>query len=531
MFVDNRGGYSSANEYDPIEAFVERLYEHVLNRSSDAEGMEYWTKSLKEGSKTGAQVAAGFVLSEEFVNQNVTNEAFIDILYRTCMNREGDAAGKQNWLECLQTGFSRTYVLRGFMESREFSEICDLFGIERGTITLTENRDKNEDITRFVSRCYQVFLERLPDEGGLNDWTGQVLANPYKGQNVPYGFVFSQEMNNKNHSNEMFVTLLYRGILNREPDSAGLADWVSQLESGKSKIAVYKGFVCSQEFQGLLAEYGLPFDQIQLSLELTEAQREAISENVQAGDENSYEGLEDLKEMINGSLSGSTGSWSVYVKNLHTGEYMAINNHATRAASVIKIFAMEAIYRQIAEGITVQDTTINTLLRSMITYSDNTSYNELLRRINNAGSYYSGAVALNEYLLDYGYTDTRSSGTLHPANTASAYLGGRTTTSVVDCGNLLSSIYYGTLVSEQASEEMENLLLQSQRRWKIPAGLPAGTKCGNKTGENDYAQNDAAIVYSPNCDYVICVFSENANQYTAISKIAEISSMVYNYFN
>ena len=158
-------------------------------------------------------------------------------------------------------------------------------------------------------------------------------------------------------------------------------------------------------------------------------------------------------------------------------------------------------------------------------------YQNVLNRSSDAEGLEYWTVALNEYLLEHGYADTRTSGTLHPANTAGAYLGGATTTSIVDCGNLLSSIYYRTCVSEKASEEMENLMLQCQRRFNIPAGLPYGTKCANKTGENDYVQNDVAIVYSPGCDYVICILSEETYQYISIPKMKEISSLVYDYFN
>ncbi len=518
--------YTHAQEEDLVKGFVERLYQNVLYRTPDPEGLENWSQILKCGEKTGSEVVEGFIFSEEFLNRNVSNEEYVDVLYRTCMNREGDPEGRQDWIDCLQIGFSRTYVLKGFMESQEFSEICLTYGIERGSIAVSENRDMNDDVTGFISRCYQVFLEREPDAGGLNSWTGLILTDPYAAQNIPYGFVFSPEMNEKNHSNEAFVTLLYRGILNREPDPEGLDAWVAQLDKGKSRVSVYEGFVCSLEFQKLLSEYALPYDESRLKEELAEIQKDTVS-----GKEDSYEGLEDLKEMLNSSLTGSSGTWSVYVKNLHTGEYMVINNRKARAASVIKIFAMEAIYSQIEAGTTIQDARLDMLLNAMITYSDNTSFNELLRKIDNAGSYYYGLVAFNEYLTNHNYEDTHCSGTLHPANTASAYLGGLTTTSVVDCGRLLSNIYYGTAISEEASKEMENLLLQSQRRWKIPAGLPVGTKCANKTGENDYAQNDVAIVYSPACDYILCVLAENVNQYIGITKTVEISSMVYDYFN
>lgn len=64
---------------------------------------------------------------------------------------------------------------------------------------------------------------------------------------------------------------------------------------------------------------------------------------------------------------------------------------------------------------------------------------------------------------------------------------------------------------------------------KIPAGLPEGTKCANKTGETDEYQHDAAIVYSPGGDYILCIMSSNCG--AAITNIQDISATVYDYFN
>ena len=78
---------------------------------------------------------------------------------------------------------------------------------------------------------------------------------------------------------------------------------------------------------------------------------------------------------------------------------------------------------------------------------------------------------------------------------------------------------------------MLNLLLAQERRYKIPAGLSSGVKSGNKTGETDSYQHDAAIVYGKKTDYVICVFSRTGSEGYAIPRIKSISGTVYNYLN
>jgi Ca2+-binding RTX toxin-like protein len=64
------------------------------------------------------------------------------------------------------------------------------------------------------------------------------------------GFLNSPEFASKGLSNEQFVTQLYQGILDRNPDSGGLNGWVSALNTGQlSKIDVTNGFLNSPEFQ------------------------------------------------------------------------------------------------------------------------------------------------------------------------------------------------------------------------------------------------------------------------------------------
>ena len=54
---------------------------------------------------------------------------------------------------------------------------------------MTENRDQNYNVTRFVARNYTEFLGRSYDVGSLNDWSGRINSG-YGMENVAYGFVF-----------------------------------------------------------------------------------------------------------------------------------------------------------------------------------------------------------------------------------------------------------------------------------------------------------------------------------------------------
>lgn len=249
--------YAQANSADPVEAFVERLYTNILQRDADQAGLDSWTNVLKTGKESGAKVAQGFVDSNEFKSRNLSSEAYVTILYRTFFDREPDNAGLNAWVGVLNAGLSRLHVFKGFAESNEFTQICNSYGIVRGNAELTAPMDQNEGITKFIVRCYRLCLGREADENGLNSWCTQILSGANTAKEAAYGFVFSNEFQAKNLSNEDFVKTMYRVFMDREADSAGLSAWINVLTKGQSRWHVFNGFADSPEFQEICKTYGV----------------------------------------------------------------------------------------------------------------------------------------------------------------------------------------------------------------------------------------------------------------------------------
>lgn len=241
--------------------------------------------------------------------------------------------------------------------------------------------------------------------------------------------------------------------------------------------------------------------------------------------------LSSLKKELKKMTDGYGGTWSVYVKQLKTGDIVDLNDKAMYPASTIKAFVMASIYDQIQNKKLKMTPEISRLLKNMITISDNESYNQLVRYHTSSRSFVKGTAVVNKYLKKNGYGKTGCHSTLHPSSSSVTSDGKRNQASAKDCGLLLERIYKGTCVSKKYSREMEKLLLQQQRRWKIPAGLPAGTKVANKTGETSSSQHDIAIVYGKKADYVLCVFSQGCSESRGIYGIRNISKKVYNYLN
>lgn len=254
-----------------IRAFVTRMYEVCLDREPDASGLDDWSNRLATGQEQGANIAFGFIFSDEFRNLNLCNEHYVDAMYEAFFDRKPDAAGKADWLGQLNNGATRGHVMTGFVNSQEFANLCTAYGIDQGSgdwsaddipvsgtcmICESGSREVTPEIRAFAERLYTCCLDRDPDETGLNDWAN-ALANGAKGGEVAAGFVFSQEYKNKDASDTQYVLMLYKTMLGREADTPGVTDWVLQLRNGASREAVYNGFVGSTEFANLCQNAGI----------------------------------------------------------------------------------------------------------------------------------------------------------------------------------------------------------------------------------------------------------------------------------
>ncbi len=244
---------------DPVkvEAFVTRLYAKVLNRQPDESGKAHWINVLSNGSRSGASVGYGFVFSKEYLAKNTSDEEYIEMLYNVFLDRSSDPSGMAHWTSVLNDGVSREYVFRGFAQSQEYTNICNSYGIVRGEVTLTQPRDRNINLTRFVNRLYNKALGRNGEPDGINHWCNIILTKTKTPEEVAEKFINSEEFRMKNLSDEEYVKVLYRTFMGREYDQEGLEHWIGELERGCTRENILHRFANSAEFKIIMGEFGL----------------------------------------------------------------------------------------------------------------------------------------------------------------------------------------------------------------------------------------------------------------------------------
>lgn len=160
--------------------FVTLVYDNVLHRAPEADGLAFWTGRLDAGASRG-EVMVGFSESTEYVastgtvapNSSETGGVFR--LYWAFLERDPDLAGLCFWARRLETGTTLQDVADSFASSVEFIN-------KYGQLSNSE----------FVNLVYQNVLGRPADPDGLAFWTGRLNAGASRGE-VMVGFSESTE--------------------------------------------------------------------------------------------------------------------------------------------------------------------------------------------------------------------------------------------------------------------------------------------------------------------------------------------------
>ena len=137
------------------------------------------------------------------------------------------------------------------------SATCTITVEGEGGSTGGENGNR-EKVNGFVKRLYTLALGRESvADAEIASWADVLISSESNGVDAGYGFVFSDETKGKNLSDGDFVEMLYLTFMDRASDEGGKSAWVSQLEAGVTREKIFEGFVMSDEFKGVCAEYGI----------------------------------------------------------------------------------------------------------------------------------------------------------------------------------------------------------------------------------------------------------------------------------
>lgn len=267
----------------------------------------------------------------------------------------------------------------------------------------------------------------------------------------------------------------------------------------------------------------------------------AIRPNDEIASSASVSTLEQLKESIEKSLEGISGTWAVSVRNLdNNSQKFTINNSQIKSDGLVKLFIMAVAYDNVNNG-KIKEDDIQAEIEKMIQTDDANSANNVIIAIGKANMiinkvseevtsnedyWRKGQEVIKTYLNNNRYKNTQIEEQIKIyANSANE----KNYTSVEDVTTLMQNIYRGRCVNKNYSDKMLEVLKQQMFEDKIPSQITSGNVY-NKTAENYNAQQDSAIVSIDNANYLLTVMSYDTTKEASIETIKEISKKVYNYF-
>jgi len=245
---------------DPtFEDFVERLYVVALGRHSEKEGKDFWVEKVVNGEYNGADCARFFLLeAPEFMNRGLSDEEFVETLYKTFFDRASDAAGKAGWVDAIKTGkMTRAIVVENFIESTEWCNVCATYGVRSGA-KWHKAEFASKNAINFATRLYTCCLGRDPEEKGLEYWSLALTNLEQTGCSAAREFFTSAEFIGLKTSDEEYLKRLYTTFMDREPEASEVAYWAGEIAGGRqTRDSVLAFFGQSEEFTAICKRYGI----------------------------------------------------------------------------------------------------------------------------------------------------------------------------------------------------------------------------------------------------------------------------------
>jgi hypothetical protein len=198
-------------------AYVTALYQYVLDRAPDSNGLVHWARVLTNGASR-QQVVRSFWASREHRMLEVESD------YITYLGREAEAPGLAFWVNQLERGMTENQVIVGILTSREY-------------------RLEHSGADSLIEDLYRVILGRAPAPAESAYWERIDKAPNLGRKAVIEGILTSVDAKERDLGQD------YMRYLGRTPDQREYQSWRSALKGATiSPAALAKALLSCDEF-------------------------------------------------------------------------------------------------------------------------------------------------------------------------------------------------------------------------------------------------------------------------------------------
>lgn len=135
------------------------------------------------------------------------HERYVDAVHRILLGREATDFARARWTSLLDRGHPRLAFARRMGTSPEW-------------------------VDRQISELYRLALGRDPDPAGLVHWRERIVAGDPLAAVAAHVYGSDEARARAGGTDEALVRALYRGLLHREAEAAGVRFWVAHMAAG-----------------------------------------------------------------------------------------------------------------------------------------------------------------------------------------------------------------------------------------------------------------------------------------------------------
>ncbi|MGM0368723.1 MAG: DUF4214 domain-containing protein [Actinomycetota bacterium] len=219
--------------------------------------VNYYLENRKPGDKVFIEIDINSYYPPQFFFYTGENFDFTNV----------DGSGEKDLPEIREAvlGYERVWVIGDIGKLKNYGEIVDSYKVEtlasrwpfeflrediihlnkpNAQIFLYDFRQY--ELEEFINKFYVYGKDRNANGEELFNWTKKILKSPLAIRELS-GNLLEAGLKNKE-----FIAVLYKVLLDREPDDAGLEHWVSTLEQGSRREEIIEKIINSGEFKARL---------------------------------------------------------------------------------------------------------------------------------------------------------------------------------------------------------------------------------------------------------------------------------------
>ncbi|MCU0324383.1 MAG: class A beta-lactamase-related serine hydrolase [Spirosomaceae bacterium] len=260
-----------------------------------------------------------------------------------------------------------------------------------------------------------------------------------------------------------------------------------------------------------------------------------------------------LKKQLEEALGGFNGDVGIYVKNLKTNRFVAIDADTVfPTASMVKIPIMIGTFDKISKGELKYDQEI--VYKDSLDYDDGIvgslkdgakiPLNEVVFLMasvsDNTGSLWlqalsGGGKRINSILDSLGFKNTRVNSRT-PGREANRTKYGWGQTTPREMAELLLMIRQGEIISPDASDRMYRNLCRQFWDNEGLSQLPENIKVASKNGAVNRSRSEVVLVHAPHGEYVYCLITKNQKDESwgrtneGFELLRKVGALLWNYY-